>query len=747
MPLVQQNHFNAAGLDVPDVWINIIAPPDRITGVPTNVLGLVGVASWGPVGAPISAGSGSADRLVGPIVNRKHDLATAVKIAALQGVNNFKLVRVTDGGDTQATVAVPTDCIAYTAKYSGTEGNRITVAHAAGRKPGTTRVTVNRAGYTPEVFDNIEGSGNALWVAVAQAINQGQSGIRGPSEWLTAAAGAGTADPVLTAYTLAGGTDGLTDGAITAVEVADPGFGYAGPPTVGFSNTGGGSGVAAAARMKVVAVSSVVAAGTGYAPGDTIAIAGGTAAPPAVLAVTHTKVVAAAIVSGGSGGTDGTQTVTGTTGTGTRFQASVTVSDGAITDIVSITTAGDYTANPANIGSEHVTGAGLSGAALSVTLGVLTAAITTAGGYSAMPSYHPAIQGSTSGSGTGAAFVLSWGVGSIAITAGGRNYPDTVTATLSGGMAGGGDVAALGAVAVSGGWEEGFSSRLVGVDGSNRTGMYGLRGAGALTFALVDCDDPATWSEQLAFALETGSYAFAALPAGMYADVAGAVAGKGGAGVVDYGLHVWHGDWCYFNDTANGVRRLVSPATYAAGLRAALGPEQSILNKPLNGVVGTESTAANRVYSGAELSDLVEAGIDVVTNPIPAGDAYGSRLGVNCDVNTAQRSDAYTALTHFLAHSFENFGGRFVGRVQTPREVQEVDDAFDFFLGGLVDLGMIGDIDNPGKRDKAYSIAVDTSRAGLGYQAVNLKVVYLGIVRYFIVNLEGGSTVVLNPAA
>ncbi|SMF96040.1 Phage tail sheath protein [Methylomagnum ishizawai] len=744
MPLVQDNHFNAAGLDVPDVFVNIIAPPDRITGVPTNVLGLVGVASWGPVGAPISAGSGSADRLVGPIANRKHDLATAVKIAALQGVNNFKLVRVTDGGDTKAAVAVPTDCIAYTARYSGTEGNRITVAHAAGRKPGTTRVTVNRAGYTPEVFDNIEGSGNALWVAMAQAINQGQSGIRGPSEWLTAAAGAGTADPVSTAYTLAGGTDGLADGMITAVEVSDSGSRYTGFPTVTLSNAGSGSGLVAAVHMKAVAVSSVVSAGHGYAPGDTITLRqGGASSVAAVLTVTHTKVVSAAIVDGGTGGTDGTQTVTGTTGTGTRFQASVTVSDGAITDIVSITTAGDYTANPANIDSEHVTGAGLSGAALSVALGVLTAAITTAGDYPAFPPGSPATQASTSGDGSGAMFSISWGVGSIAITAGGKNYPNTVTASLSGGSP---TVAATLGDVTTQNWADVAASRLVGVDGSNRTGMYGLRGAGALTFALVDCDDPATWSEQLAFALETGSYAHAALPAGLYADVAGAVAAKAAAGVVDYGLHVWHGDWCYFNDAANGVRRLVSPATYAAGLRAALGPEQSILNKPLNGVVGTESTAANRVYSGAELSDLVEAGIDVVTNPIPVGDAYGSRLGINCDVNTAQRSDAYTALTHFLAHSFENFGGRFVGRVQTPREAQEVDDAFDFFLGGLVDLGMIGDVNNPGKRGKAYSVAVDTSKASLGYQSVNLKVVYLGIIRYFIVNLEGGSTVVLNAA-
>jgi hypothetical protein len=87
----------------------------------------------------------------------------------------------------------------------------------------------------------------------------------------------------------------------------------------------------------------------------------------------------AAIYSGGSGGTNGTQTVTGTSGTGTKFQATVTISGGAITAVNSITVPGAYTVLPANLNNEPVTGAGLSGAALSLamTAGINFNAITT----------------------------------------------------------------------------------------------------------------------------------------------------------------------------------------------------------------------------------------------------------------------------------------------------------------------------------------------------------------------------------
>lgn len=183
-----------------------------------------------------------------------------------------------------------------------------------------------------------------------------------------------------------------------------------------------------------------------YAPGDGITLAGGTASQEPILDVITTQVIGATVAAGGSGGTNGTQTVTGTTGTGIKFQASVTVSGGAITAVLSISLAGNYSTNPIAIATEPVTGAGLVGAELAVQMGVLSfnivnpgnftvnsatftqasttgnglgatfnaglfgvlsASISTVGSYSAIPA-NPVLQGSTSGIGTGASFNMTF---------------------------------------------------------------------------------------------------------------------------------------------------------------------------------------------------------------------------------------------------------------------------------------------------------------------------------------------------
>jgi hypothetical protein len=102
----------------------------------------------------------------------------------------------------------------------------------------------------------------------------------------------------------------------------------------------------------------------------------------ATAAVKHFYVVGAAVKAGGSGGTNGTQTVTGTTGTGTKFQASVTVSGGAVTAVGSISVAGDYTVLPTSLDAEPVTGASLTGATLSLnmTAQIVFNTITTTNG-------------------------------------------------------------------------------------------------------------------------------------------------------------------------------------------------------------------------------------------------------------------------------------------------------------------------------------------------------------------------------
>lgn len=158
-------------------------------------------------------------------------------------------------------------------------------------------------------------------------------------------------------------------------------------------------------------VNAVATAGTGYVPNDDITLAGGTTygTQKAHVQVGATLVVSATVAAGGSGGTPGTKTVLGTTGVGTPFQASVTVSGGgAITAVLSILVGGVYTTNPVNIASEPVIGAGLVGAKLSVVMGVQQAGVVFPGGaYSVAPS-NPVAQDSTTGIGTGATFTMDF---------------------------------------------------------------------------------------------------------------------------------------------------------------------------------------------------------------------------------------------------------------------------------------------------------------------------------------------------
>lgn len=144
-----------------------------------------------------------------------------------------------------------------------------------------------------------------------------------------------------------------------------------------------------------------------YAPGEVITLAGGETDDPAALTVATTQVVAANVAVGGSGGTNGTQTVTGTTGTGTKFQASVTIAAGAITAVLSILVPGNYTVNPSALALEPVTGAGLTGAKLLVKMGVLTATVSHAGEYLMVPA-NPVAQASSTGNGTQATFTMTW---------------------------------------------------------------------------------------------------------------------------------------------------------------------------------------------------------------------------------------------------------------------------------------------------------------------------------------------------
>jgi phage tail sheath protein FI len=220
MPIVQQGSINTTALVVPDLYVQIVPPQNLVVnGVPTNVLGAVGTASWGPVGQPVVIGT-MADyaRQYGPVVARKYDMGTQVATAVQQGAQDFRCVRVTDGTETAAQALVQsasaTDyALALTAIYPGTLGNQLVASVSAGSRAGTWRLTVSLPGLPPELFDNIAGTGAQLWANVALAVNTGNSIQRGPSQLVTAVAGSGNSvsgAPVIYSYAFSNGTDGAT---------------------------------------------------------------------------------------------------------------------------------------------------------------------------------------------------------------------------------------------------------------------------------------------------------------------------------------------------------------------------------------------------------------------------------------------------------------------------------------------------------------------------------------------------------
>jgi uncharacterized protein len=219
MPIVQQGSINTTALVVPDLYVQIVPPQNLVlNGVPTNVLGIVGSASWGPANQPVIVAT-MADyaRNFGPVMPRKFDMGTHVATAVQQGASNFRCVRVTDGTDAAATYAVFFASGGYplllTARYTGTLGNQIGVVLSAGSQTGTWRLALTLPGLTPELFDNIAApTPAAFWANLAGAVNQGASALRGPSQLVVASLGTvtNTAPSALANQSLFGGTDGAS---------------------------------------------------------------------------------------------------------------------------------------------------------------------------------------------------------------------------------------------------------------------------------------------------------------------------------------------------------------------------------------------------------------------------------------------------------------------------------------------------------------------------------------------------------
>ena len=219
MPIYQQGSLNTTSLVVPDLYVQIVAPQNLVlNGVPTNVIGVVGTASWGPISEPVAL-STMADYATafGPVAARKYDMGTPVATAVQQGASAFRCVRVSDGTDSAASYAVGlangSFSVLFSARYSGSLGNTVSLALSAASVPGTWQLTIAMPGLVPEVYTNIAAPSPAVfWQNLVNAVNLGNGPVRGPSQIVVASMGTATAAAAAAfgPQGLSGGSDGAS---------------------------------------------------------------------------------------------------------------------------------------------------------------------------------------------------------------------------------------------------------------------------------------------------------------------------------------------------------------------------------------------------------------------------------------------------------------------------------------------------------------------------------------------------------
>lgn len=743
MPIVPAGTVNLSSVGVPGVTVQIVPPNPLLNGVPTDIIGNVGVASWGPKNAPTIIGSPA--QLVstfGPPLNRKYDLPTSTWLGMQQGANHFVCVRVTDGSDAPASANLVDQSSAigavltsiYTGSYPNANAGNCKATLSQGSTTSTWKLTIYFANGIPEVFDNIGGTGAAFWSNLVNAVNLGQNSLRGPSQLCTAA----------------------TANIVSSVSVTAAGS-YATMPT--FAITGPGSGATLYGVMESISAVAA-AAGTGYAPADTITLTGGTHSANAVLTVNTAALVSCAVNAGGADYEIGDKIMLAG---GTSSQAAVltvnTVDGSGAVLTFTISTGGSYTVTATSFTQGSTSGIGTGATFNTGVFGVNTVSVTTAGSYTALPS-SPVSQGSTSGSGSGATFTVLWGILAIGVSAQGSGYTVESALTITGGGSTGGGAGtlvlgsaslptpnAVQTVSFSGGTDGTNSvvaATLIGDDTTSpRKGMYALRNSNASVAMLTDVDVASTYPEQNTFALSEGLYMVAVEAAGMQNNVSTMISTLQGASVQSYALKVMGGDWIYFNDPFNGITRLVSPQGYVCGVLAVTPPYGSSLNKQMTAIVATQKTFGQQVYSDADLQALITAGVDIVTKPIPLSpNLFGVRLGCNTSSNIVTKFDNYPRMVNYLARSMIAGMGQFIGLPQTPDTQRQARDTLSTFLSNLQQIGWIGTLDG----SPAFSVILDSSnnptqRVALGFMQADVQVVLFNIIQQLVINLQAGGNV------
>ncbi|MEI9983524.1 MAG: hypothetical protein WDN69_10135 [Aliidongia sp.] len=288
------------------------------------------------------------------------------------------------------------------------------------------------------------------------------------------------------------------------------------------------------------------------------------------------------------------------------------------------------------------------------------------------------------------------------------------------------------------------ASLLVGQDTLPRKGMYALRTLGCSVAWLADADDNTEWANQVAFATSEFVYMIGTGPAGD--TITNALSVKQAAGVDSPWFKLMFGDWIYWQDSTNNVLRLVSPQGFIGGLLGNLAPQNSTLNQPLFGVVGTQKTgsssASNGAYAYAELQQLIggrpRSDRQSVSGRVVFRRAIGSQQLVRCD---AEHRRLYP---HDRLHL--DVAGRSLRRLRrsaadgaAAAQRQGRDQRLlPVAAGCRADRHLDG---HDGLQGYAGFDQQSGRRVALGYEQADVQVTYLNVVEKFLVNFQGGGSV------
>lgn len=632
MPTFLDGQQNLSALSVPGVYVDVILPQPLLIGAPTNIEGLIGVASWGPTNAVVMASQISDAALnLGPPQIRTYDITSHIAAATQVGGSiGFACVRVTDGTDTAAQAVIKDAAgaatgVTLTAKYTGTLGNQIQASIQNGSQLNTLMCVIAFPGLQPQQFNNIPtGATNASGSIVF------------------------TLNPTASQTVTLGGT------AITFV-TSNP----SGPQVV--------IGASLAATLQNLALFLNASTDTNISKCNY-----------ASSAFTSTLTITSKTSGTSNNSFSLVTTVTGATVSGATLTGGAAASNTFWVNLTNAINNGNAFSGPSNN------------------------VVATVGASTALPALSSPV-------------------------------------TLTGGTDGSSGVT---------------DATLMGQDVLPRKGVYVLRGVGCDCFTPIDMTTISYWAALVSLALSENMMAIVSTASGT--SYANTITDRNNAGADSPWIWILSGDYPTFFDSYNSVSRLINPTAFAIGIVGNLSPQESPLNKPLQGVSSTQTSAVGEVYSEADLSLINLGGIDVIlpATQSPGGFYYSFATGRNASSNTAANGVEYTRMTNYLAKTAQSkAAGSFIGRLQsiqpndqTRQQAKALFDGFSAFLASpQVGLGINGQ----GIIDIPWFVQCDLNNnppatQARGYLFLYWQVRYLNVIRYFVIKFQGGGNVTVS---